>query len=233
MSAVTMESGSAQTAAYGGLIDAIGGIAAGVLAILGLTGFDPEGMAGIATIVLGAAFLIQTGAILSEYTHILYQASAPSAPSDLAGGDGLAAMFLVGAGGIVLGVLALLGMASASLTAIAVIAFGSALVLSSGAVRQLYLMRGQALLTSRSGPELIAGQMASGSAGIQMLAGLTAVVLGVLAVAGHNSRLLTLVALLVLGITVLLSGSALSSLVLSFMRPAQALQSTSARRSVG
>jgi hypothetical protein len=54
MSAVTVETGSAQTSAYGGLIDAIGGIAAGVLAILGLTGFDPEGMASIATIVLGA-----------------------------------------------------------------------------------------------------------------------------------------------------------------------------------
>jgi hypothetical protein len=232
MSAVTMESGSAQTAAYGGLVDAIGGIAAGVLAILGLTGFDPEGMAGIATIVIGAAFLIQTGAILSEYTHIVFQNAATVTASDLTGGDGLAAMFMVGAGGIVLGVLALLGMASASLTAIAVIAFGSALVLSSGSVRQLYLLRSQAMLAARSGPELLAGQMAAGSAGIQMLAGLTAVVLGVLAVAGHDTRVLTLVALLVLGITVLLSGSALSSLVLSFMRPAQGMQSLS-RRSVG
>jgi hypothetical protein len=231
MSAVTMESGSAQ-AAYGGLIDAIGGIAAGVLAILGLTGFDPEGMAGIATIVLGAAVLIQTGAILSEYTHIVLQNAATSTQSDLAGGDGLAAMFMVGAAGIVLGVLALLGIASAALTAIAVIAFGSALVLSSGAVRQLYLLRGQALIAARSGPEMLAGQMVSGSAGIQMLTGLSAVVLGVLAVAGHSTRMLTLVALLVLGITVLLSGSALSSLVLSFMRPAQAVQNVS-RRSLG
>jgi hypothetical protein len=230
MSAVTMESGSAQ-AAYGGLIDAIGGIAAGVLAILGLTGFDAEGMAGIATVVLGAAFLIQTGAILSEYTHILFQNAATSTPNDLAGGDGLAAMFMVGAAGIVLGVLALLGIASAALTAIAVIAFGGALVLGSGAVRQLYLLRGQAMLLSRSGPEMLAGQMASGSAGIQMLTGLATVVLGVLAVAGHGTRVLTLVALLVLGITVLLSGSALSSLVLSFMRPSQGMQNVS-RRSV-
>jgi hypothetical protein len=231
MSAVTMESGSAQ-AAYGGLIDAIGGIAAGVLAILGLTGFDPEGMAGIATIVLGAAFLIQTGAILSEYTHIVFQNAATSNQSDLGGGDGLAAMFMVGAAGIVLGVLALLGIASAALTAIAVIAFGSALVLSSGSVRQLYLLRGQALIAARSGPEMLAGQMASGSAGVQMLTGLAAVVLGVLAVAGHDTRVLTLVALLVLGITVLLSGSALSSLVLSFMRPTQAVQNVS-RRAMG
>ncbi|HKD53051.1 MAG TPA: hypothetical protein VKB72_02430 [Steroidobacteraceae bacterium] len=40
----------------------------------------------------------------------------------------------------------------------------------------------------------------------------------ILAVAGHYSRVLTLAALLVLGVTVLLSGSALGGLVLSFMR---------------
>src|SRR6185437_10981658 len=43
MSAVTTMSRSAETAAYGGLIDALGGIAAAVLAIIGLTGFDPQG----------------------------------------------------------------------------------------------------------------------------------------------------------------------------------------------
>jgi len=225
MNAVSVESGSAETAAYGGLIDAIGGIAAGVLAIIGLTGFDPEGMAGIATIVLGAAFLVQAAAILSEYAHVLFQAGAVSAPSDGVAGDGLAAMFLVGAGGIVLGVLALLGIAAAVLTAVAVIAYGSALVLSSSSMRALYQLRGQhTLVASRNGHELLAGQMASGSAGIQLLSGLAAVVLGILAVAGHLPRVLTLAALLVMGVTVLLSGSALSGLVLSFVRPGQSLR---------
>lgn len=232
MNAVTVESGAAETAAYGGLVDAIGGIAVGVLAIIGLTGFDPEGMAAIATIVLGAAFLVQAGSILSEYAHILYQAGATSASSDGVAGDGLAAMMMVGAAGIVLGVLALLAIESTALTAIAVIAFGGALVLSSSSVRALYMLRGrQSLAMPRSAPELLAGQMASGSAGVQLLTGLAAVVLGILAVAGHTPHLLTLAALLVLGITVLLTGSALSSLIVSFMRPAQAAQAIS-RRSV-
>src|SRR5215469_1621593 len=108
MNAVTVESGTAQTAAYGGLIDAIGGIAAGVLAIIGLTGLDPAGMAAIATIVLGAAFLVQAGTILSDYAHILYQTGTVSSSTDGVAGDGLAAMFMAGAAGIVLGVLALL-----------------------------------------------------------------------------------------------------------------------------
>lgn len=229
MSAATMESATAQTTAYGGLIDAIGGIAAGVLAIIGLNGFDPEGTAGIATIVLGAAFLVQAGAILSEYTHILQRSAMGSAFAPPAGGDGLTAMFMVGAGGIVLGVLALLGIASAALTSIAVIAFGSCLVLSSGSVRQLYLLRREALVNASSTTEMLAGQIVSGSAGIQLMSGLTAVVLGILAVAGHSSRVLTLAALLVLGVTVLLSGSALSSLVLSFMQESRTSQVSTSR----
>jgi hypothetical protein len=229
MNAVTVETGSAHTTTYGGLIDAIGGIAAGVLAIIGLTGFDPEGMAGIATIVLGAAFLVQTSAILSEYTHTLQQIGVAGwATNQVAGAEGLTAMFLAGAGGIVLGVLALLGIASATLIAIALIAYGSALVLSGSSVRQLYLLRG-ALLSGRTGYELLTGQLAAGSAGVQLISGLAAVVLGILAVAGHSARLLTLAALLVLGVTVLLSGGALSSLVMSFVQPAQGTPGTTRR----
>jgi hypothetical protein len=219
MSAVTVESGSAETAAYGGLIDAIGGIAAAVLAIIGLSGFDPERMADIATIVVGAALLIQGGTILSEYVQI-FQAAGTQA-SERVGGDGLAALFMVGAAGLVLGVLALLGMVSVGLTAIAVIAYGSALVLGSTTVRQLHLLQARMLQLpgARSGTELLAGQMAAGSAGIQLLTGLAATVLGILAIAGHDPVVLTLAALLVLGVTVLLTGSALSGLVLSFVRP--------------
>jgi hypothetical protein len=214
MSAV-VESRVAETAAYGGMVDAIGGIAAGVLAIIGLTGFDPEGMAAIAVIVLGAAFLVQAGAILSEYSRIVTADGGASVSSGYTAGEGLAAMLMAGAGGIVLGVLALLTIQTVALTAIAVIAYGAALVLSSSSVRALYT--GQRA-SARSGQELIAAQMASGSAGVQLLTGLAAVVLGILAVAGRDPRALSLAALLVLGITVLLTGSALSSLVVSFVR---------------
>jgi hypothetical protein len=65
--------------------------------------------------------------------------------------------------------------------------------------------------------------MTSSSAGVQTLAGLAAIVLGILAVAGHNPAVMILVALLVLGATVVLTGSTLSGLVLGFMRPTQSL----------
>jgi len=62
--------------------------------------------------------------------------------------------------------------------------------------------------------------MASGSAGVQMLAGLASLVLGILAVLGINHDVLTLAALIVLGATVILTGSTLSGLVIGFMRSA-------------
>ena len=64
--------------------------------------------------------------------------------------------------------------------------------------------------------------MASGSASLQALAGLAAVVLGILAVAGATNDLtLNLIALLALGSTIVLTGGSLSATVLSLMRPWQ------------
>jgi hypothetical protein len=69
------------------------------------------------------------------------------------------------------------------------------------------------------GRDFLAGEMASGSASVQVVAGLAAIVLGILAVAGTSSTAVTLAALLVLGVTIILTGSTLSGLVLGLMRP--------------
>ena len=212
---------------YGGFADAIGGIATMVLAIVGLAGASTDMMVAIATIVFGAALLILGGTMLSEYAHIIFSPGAAAASADEFNfsGGGLAALFLVGAAGIVLGVLAVLGIFAVELTAIAVIAFGAALILSSSAVWNLHQLKRSAMMAreprdQRFGSEILAGEMASGSAGIQALAGLAAVVLGILAVVGVNPGVLTLAALLVLGATIVMTGGALSAAVLSFMRPA-------------
>ena len=134
-------------------------------------------------------------------------------------------MFPVGIAGIVLGILALLGIASYTLTAVSAIAFGAALMLSAQSVRRLYRMQSELRRTSvntYSVREFLAGEMAAGSAGIQFAAGLGALVLGILAVvmaATMRSEVLTIVALLIVGLTNIISGSTLSGLVLSFMRP--------------
>jgi hypothetical protein len=222
MSSTYREASSApvEAAAYGGLADAIGGIATVVLAIIALAGVQREIMLPIAVIVFGAALLVQGGTMLSEYASIIFPAGAAGPTSEQFGVGSLSTLFLVGVAGIVLGILALIGISPEVLTAIAVIAFGSALMLTSNAVRHLYMLQSSASRSgaSRPGTELLAGEMASGSAGVQMLAGLASLVLGILAVLGINYEILTLAALIVLGATVILTGSALSGLVIGFMR---------------
>lgn len=214
----------AETAAYGGLADAVGGVATVVLAIVALAGVRQGELAPIAVIVFGAALLIQGGTMLSEYA----QMSFPTGTSaEQFGAGNLSAVFLVGAAGIVLGILALIGIAAETLISVAVIAFGATLVISSNSVRHLYVLRTAAMRAgAQTGTQFLASEMASGSAGVQLLAGLAAIVLGILAVTGTNPAPLILSALIVLGATVVLTGSTLSGIVLGFM-PTEA--GTSAR----
>jgi hypothetical protein len=180
-------------------------------------------MLPIATIVFGAALLVQGGTMLSEYARIIFPVGAGASAIESFGGGSLAVVFVVGAAGIVLGVLALIGINPAILSAIAIIAFGAAMVLSSNSVMHLQLLKTTLARTgsARFGGEILAGEMASGSAGTQALAGLAAIVLGVLGVIGGGSAtVLSLVAILALGATIVLTGSSLSGAVLSFMRPA-------------
>ncbi len=224
MSITRTETFMEDTAAYGGFADAVGGIATVVLAVVGLAHTVPETMVSIATIVFGAALLIQGGTLLSEYARMIFPASAAGSSSAAQfGGSSLLAIFLAGAAGIVLGILALLGISPPILTSAAIIAFGTALVLSSNSVWQLHHLKRTSLAaaeqSSGSGSEILANEMAFGSGGMQALAGLSAIVLGILALAGNNTLVLGLVALLVLGATLILTGSTLSATVLSFMRP--------------
>lgn len=159
-------------------------------------------------------------------------AAAFGAAAAASSGDGLAAMFSVGIGGIVLGILAVLGVASFALTAVSAIAFGAALMLSAQSVRRLYAMQAElrrSSVSSSSVREFLAGEMAGGSAGIRFLSGVAAVVLGIIAVSGVHNVVLTLVSLLVVGVTNIISGSTLSGMVLSFMRPEPQSSSTVTR----
>lgn len=232
MSMMSREAVYRESAAYGGLIDAVGGVTTIVLAVVGLAGVNAPLMVAIATIVFGIALLIQGGTMASEYAQILFPPGGKIQTGQFGGGS-LSVVFLAGAAGIVLGVLALLGIGAAVLAPIATIAFGTALVLSSDAVWRLYVLsrgpgqgEGQPQSEGRPqfiGGEILASEMAAGSAGIQALAGLAVIVLGVLAVAGAtNAVTLNLVALLALGSTIVLTGGSLTATVLSFMRSTRA-----------
>jgi hypothetical protein len=206
---------SGEAVTYGGFVDALGGIATIVLAIIGLSGVKPEALVSISTIVFGAALLIQGGAMLSEF------ASVEMPEAGTGSGGGLSSLFLVGVAGIVLGVLALLGVFPAMLTAAATIAFGAALVLSSSAVWHLLTAQSMAVRFQTRSPmlRLVASEVAAGSSGLQAMTGLAVIVLGILAVAGVFSITLTLIALLAAGAALVMTGSTLSGTLIGFMRP--------------
>ena len=230
MSMTSVETSARDVTNYGGLVDAMGGAATVVLAIIGLAGTRADMLLAIATIVFGAALLIQSGAILSELTHVMFPAGA-GAPVEEFSGGGVSIMFLVGTAGIVLGVLALLGVYAIELTSIAVIALGGALVFGSNAVWSVHRMKQSFIRVSgqraAAGVRVVTTEMAAGSAALQCFAGLAAIVLGILAVTGTNPVALSLIALLVMGATLLMTGGTLSGLVEGFMRPVSGASSAS------
>jgi len=134
----TSETTFQEAATYGGLVDAIGGVATIVLAIVALSGVSQPMLVAVATIVFGATLLIQGGTMLTEYTKLVFPVGAVGSADEVGGGGGLSALFLVGAAGIVLGILALINISPQTLTSVAVIAFGGALILSSNSVWHLY-----------------------------------------------------------------------------------------------
>jgi hypothetical protein len=67
---------------------------------------------------------------LSEYAGIIFPSGAKAPAVGQFGGSNLSSAFLAGGAGIIFGILALLGIEAAGLTAIALIVFGAALVLS-------------------------------------------------------------------------------------------------------
>jgi len=208
-----------EPATYGGFADALGGITTIVLAVLGLAGVHPQLLISIATIVFGLALLIEGGTMLTEYVRLAFPTGAQAVVDPLSG-NSLAAVFLVGGAGIVLGVLAALAIHPTVLTAIAIIAFGTALVLSSNGVWQLHVLKHATVSETGNAGEAVASQMASGSAGMQALTGLAGGVLGILALVGTgvDSAVLILVALLVFGGAILMTGGAMAGTMTGFMK---------------
>lgn len=229
MSLTHIRTAASEGAAYGGFVDAAGGIATVALTIVGLSHTAPELMLSIATIVFGAALLIQGGAMLSEYAQLIsfpeagatgaVGTSAATASSGEFAGGSLAALFLAGGAGIILGILSVVGIDAPALTSCAIVAFGAAMLLGANAVWHLQHTKRAVSAGQQTTTEVLANEIAYGSASVQALSGVAAIVLGIIALSGGNSTILSLVALLELGATLIVSGTSLSATVMGFMRP--------------
>ena len=202
--------------ASGSIMEAVVAIGAIVLSIIGLAGMLSNVMAAIATIIIGGALLVEGGAIGSDYGRLISESREESGGFDAVElGGGLTAEFLGGIAGIVLGILALFGTAPTVLMPAAVIVFGAALLLGSAAAAELNWVANTP--TGQPANETVRGATTAASGG-HVMVGLSALVLGILAVIGITPLVLTLVALLALGTAMLFSGSALGSRTIAVAR---------------
>ncbi len=208
---------SARIVRGGSLAESITGGAGIVLAIIGLANIMPQMMLPIATIALGAALLFEGGAIASRFSKLLTEtAKGRFETSEL--GVGLTAEVVGGLAGVILGILTLLGVSPSILMPVAVIVFGGTLLFGSGVTARL-----NNLQIAKSGENEafreVAREAVSASAGVQLFLGLAAVTLGIIAVAGISWMTLNFVALLCVGVSDLLSGSAIAARMMSAVRP--------------
>jgi hypothetical protein len=194
-------------------VEAVGGVAAIVLTIIGLAGVMPVYMVTISTIVIGAALLMQGASVMARFSKVLAETGRGAVGVAEIGG-GMSSEFLGGAAGIALGILGLVNIAPTILTAVAAIVFGGVLLLGSGGqarLNRLILEHGGMHETARH----VAREAVMAASGTQALVGLSAIVLGILALVDIVPLTLTLVALLCVATAIVFSGAAVSSRMFS------------------
>ncbi|WP_434047714.1 MULTISPECIES: hypothetical protein [Sorangium] len=194
----------------GSLAEVACGAATVVLAILALTGTLQAYLIPIATIALGVALLAHGSAVAARLRDL---SVGWETRAELGGGTG--AELIGGAAGVVLGILALVGIAAPVLLPVAVIVFGGALLLGGGATADL-----GALDVPGAHERLgdASRQASVAASGLQTLVGAGAVVLGILALVGIDPVVLTLVGLLALGSAVVLCGTTVSGRMAAILR---------------
>jgi hypothetical protein len=126
---------------------------------------------------LGAILLFQSGNVVLHYSELLSEAGATGTVTASAVSRGLTAEFLAGIAGIVLGLLALLRIVPMTLLLVAVITYGGTLMLTSGESLWLNSLVAKDNAIMRQ----LMHCMSVAAAGAQVLAGLAALVLGILA----------------------------------------------------
>jgi hypothetical protein len=190
--------------AVASLAENLAGGGAIVLSIIGLAGIAPMFVASIAVILIGAALLFEGGSIAGRLRRLMRLTSKTNISVEELGG-GISAEFVGGAAGLILGILAVVNVVPASLVPIAVVVFGAATLRGSRAVARMNARFVEDLDESQEAKN-VANELIMSTEGVQLLIGLAAVTLGIIAIIGTQPLILSLVALLIIGFSSLLSG---------------------------
>jgi len=179
-----------------------------VLTIVGLIGAFPQLLLSISVIALGVALLFVGAAISAKFYDLISETTENKVQvAELSGGA--AAESLAGIFAIILGILAVLRLQPMYLIPAAIILTGGCLVLGAGAnarVTSLRIAKPERHPVARE----VARQAALSATGFQILIGLAAITLGILALNNIAPQILSLVAVLGMSGSILLSGSALA-----------------------
>lgn len=190
--------------AGGASTEVLAGAAAVALSIIGLAGGAPVILGAISAIAVGGALILFSGALAARWNQIGHRIRAEREEGvDVLGGMGTEAMG--GAAGVVLGILALVGVAPVPLLSIATICLGGGVLFGGAGQAELDVLSYDA----DPDRDRWTRRAVRASGGGMALAGAGAVVLGILGIIGVTPALtLALVATLVLGGGLVLGGSA-------------------------
>jgi hypothetical protein len=189
----------------------LAGIAAIVLVILSYIGVLRFAMAAVATIVIGGGLLAQGLALSRRHKEIRSElAAAGNAKAADGIGSGATVEIVAGIIGVVLGIIALAGGSPRAMMAISLIAFGFALIMVGPLANRLDELNA---VSSRAEGVPLDGshKTVRTTSGMDVLVGIAAVILGILALIGLATNIaVLLVGLLITGIALAVSGGVMT-----------------------
>jgi hypothetical protein len=186
-------------------------LAAVALGILGLVGLFPRHLAATAAILIGGGLMVEGAAIAARYRELL--ANEADTPAVETTALGTTVETLGGIGIVVLGILALVGLAPVTLLAIAALAFGATLWF--GAPEVTYVGAAGPIPPAKLHAR---HQAARASAAVSAMAGMAVGVLGILVLARIGSMELILSAIIVAGGATLVRGGLFTTGTVRLMR---------------
>jgi hypothetical protein len=199
------------------MTESIGGFVAAILCIVALCGVQPGYMISIATIVLGATLLFDAASLAARYRRLPQHVSAGEwALAGLIAG--MIVALIAGAIGVVFGVLALWGLGTLALLAVAALVFGVALILGTGLVFRLNSFEREAVE-----PAAVSGFRATDvsgwiAGGLQVLLGVSAIMLAILALTDTAPLTNTAVGLLLVSLAAFITGTVFCTRSMLMMR---------------
>ncbi len=207
---------SASIVTSGALSESLASGVALILAIIGLSGRLPSLLLSVAVIAMGAAFLFEGIALSSRFSKLLAETSKDRLDK-AEFGVGVTSEFLGGFTGVVLGILSLLQIAPMSLIPVSLIVYGVTFMLSSGSTDRLNAIELEGAAESTRYRKIAYEAMRSATF-LEFVLGMSAVILGTIALVGTSVAVISLVGMLVVSVSGLLTGAAVTTRMLSLLR---------------